>query len=124
MVLVGTEPRDLIAVRLLCLDLLTERGQSRDYDEHQGAFHGLYSFSQSLYFPEKPTGRPGYPDLPERPTTCRPPTLASEPWASAWNQEAQASRPSRPPARTRTPRDESAEFGRDRRLSLRASSLP
>src|SRR5712692_9905371 len=123
MVLSGTQPGDLVAVRLLRLDLLTEHGQSRDYDEHQGAFHGLYSFSQSLYFPEKPTGRPGYPDLPERRTTCHPPTLASEPWASAWNQEAQASRPSLPPARTRTPRDESAEFCRDRKSSPLSSSL-
>src|SRR5229473_6241900 len=123
MVLRGAQPRDLIAVQLLRLDLLAERGQSRDYGEHQSAIHGLYSFSQSLYFPEKPTGRPGYPDLPERHTTCRPPTLASEPWASAWNQEAQASRPSLPPARTRTPRDESAELGRDRRSSHLSSSL-
>ena len=67
------------------------------------------STSQEAY------GRPGYPDLPVRRTTCRPPALASEPSASAWNQEAQASRPSLPPARTRTQRDESAEAGRDRR---------
>src|SRR5713101_10168261 len=122
MILLVPESPDLVAVRLLRLDLLTEHGQSRDYDEHQGAFHGLYSFGQSLYFPEKPTGRPGYPDLPERCTTSRP-TLASEPWASAWNQEAQASRPSLPPSRTRTPRDESAELGRDRRSSRLFSSL-
>src|ERR1039458_10325489 len=41
MVLRGTEPRDLVAVGLLCLDLLTERSQSRYCDEHQSAFHGL-----------------------------------------------------------------------------------
>ena len=122
MVLRRTQPRNLIPVRLLCLDLLAECGQSRDCDKHQSAFHGLYSFSQCLYLSEKPTGRPGFPDLPESHTTCRP-ASASEPWASAWNQEVRASRPSLPPARTRTPRDESAEFGRDRRSGRRSSLL-
>src|ERR1039458_10575010 len=73
------------------------------------------------YFSEKPTGRPGFPDLPESHTTR--PASASEPWVSAWNQEVRASRPSLPPARIRTPRDESAEFGRDRdRKSTRLNS--
>src|SRR5471032_742270 len=122
MVLGGTEPRDLIAVRLLCLDLLTESSQSRYCDEHQSAFHGLTPLINSLRLREA-YGRPGYPDLPVRRTTCRPPALASEPWASAWSHEAQASRPSLPPARTRTLRDESADFGRDRRSSPLSSSL-
>src|ERR1039457_7219013 len=122
MVLGGTEPRDLIAVRLLCLDLLTESSQSRYCDEHQGAFHGLTPLI-NLSTSQRSLGEARLPRPPRKRTTCRPPALASEPWASAWNHEAQASRPSLPPARIRTPRGESAEFARDRRSSPLSSSL-
>src|ERR1035437_1006473 len=121
MVLGGAEPRDLIAVRLLCLDLLTESSQSRYCDEHQSAFHGLTPLIH-LSTSQRSLREARLPRPPVRRTTCRPPASASEPWADAWTREAHAARPSLPPARIRPPRDESggAEV-KDGKLELHGS---